>query len=965
MFQGSKRRFGVTTNVSGINQGIVINNLQLGQNLQSAQARNEKGKLIDIAVFGDDKEISLDGLYTGQGVSVGTVIKINNTNFVVTSTGKNEINTGFQTSTINARYFSGEDPGPGPGPGPEPIIPNPSLSFKAVQNGGAAIQINQYGSPLAVNLLYRKNNQSWSIYNIGDVINLDKNDIVFLSGANDHFSTGQNDFYYFTIAGDVEASGNIQSLMNFSNNAKQMCYHYLFRNCDDLLTAPELPATGIAEGCYWGMFQYCTSLTDAPQLPATEIKYYQLCYGGMFFNCTSLTAAPQLPALEVGSNSYDYMFWGCTSLTTPPQLPATSLAYACYRDMFTDCTSLTAAPQLPATTLDRESYAGMFRNCEKISAITVALTGWGDDYLSATQNWVNGVALQGVFYKPAVLSAEYGDSRIPTLWGPVNKEQWSFPLSFKAVGGDTTIQLNQIAHDAPNIVLSYKENDGPWTSYNVGDPINLNENSIIYLSGANNQISFSDKYRFTITGQIEADGNIQSLMNYDYRCWGFAGLFKDCSGLLTPPQLLSPCIGGACYASMFQNCTSLSTAPQLPARFTKTSPTLFVQNNQYSSMFAGCTSLTDSPTIIEAPSNAHYIYSYSSMFAGCTSLTSVTVTFTNWGLYLGYLNWLSGVSPTGIFYKPSELSTIYKYPYDRDFYLIPSGWQVVKEYQPIPSSAPLTFRGLSSTNAVQLSAVGSPMTLVLDYSINDGNWTRYNTGNIIELNQGDTVAFSGVNSNYHLDDMYNRNQFIMTGQIEAGGNIQSLLNFSNSCNVACYWMLFNKCSSLVTPPHLPALTLASHCYDGMFNNCTGLTTAPQLPATQLVSDCYAQMFANCTSLSSAPELPATELSGIRNYFWMFAGCINLTDAPYLPATTLCGFCYTGMFANCSKLSSVSVNFTAWGDMNYWLSGVAANGIFTKPEALSEEYGQNRIPSGWLVQQFTTPEPEEPPPSEQV
>ncbi|MBO7713616.1 MAG: hypothetical protein J6S85_26220 [Methanobrevibacter sp.] len=64
----------------------------------------------------------------------------------------------------------------------------------------------------------------------------------------------------------------------------------------------------------------------------------------------------------------------------------------------------------------------MFRNCEKISAITVALTGWGDDYLSATQNWVNGVALQGVFYKPAVLSAEYGDSRIPTLWGPVNKE---------------------------------------------------------------------------------------------------------------------------------------------------------------------------------------------------------------------------------------------------------------------------------------------------------------------------------------------------------------------------------------------------------------------------------------------------------------------------------------------------------------------------------------------------------------
>lgn len=68
-------------------------------------------------------------------------------------------------------------------------------------------------------------------------------------------------------------------------------------------------------------------------------------------SCPSLTTAPELPATALADGCYFAMFFGCSSLTAAPKLPATTLADACYRSMFVDCTSLTDAPTLPATTL--------------------------------------------------------------------------------------------------------------------------------------------------------------------------------------------------------------------------------------------------------------------------------------------------------------------------------------------------------------------------------------------------------------------------------------------------------------------------------------------------------------------------------------------------------------------------------------------------------------------------------------
>lgn len=90
------------------------------------------------------------------------------------------------------------------------------------------------------------------------------------------------------------------------------------------------------------------------------------CYYALFYGCTGLTTAPELPATTLADFCYGSMFGGCTSLTTAPALPATTLADGCYYYMFEDCTSLTTAPALPATTLANLCYAGMFRYCTKL-----------------------------------------------------------------------------------------------------------------------------------------------------------------------------------------------------------------------------------------------------------------------------------------------------------------------------------------------------------------------------------------------------------------------------------------------------------------------------------------------------------------------------------------------------------------------------------------------------------------------
>ena len=60
----------------------------------------------------------------------------------------------------------------------------------------------------------------------------------------------------------------------------------------------------------------------------------------MFDGCTNLIAAPALPATKLADYCYSYMFSGCKSLVVAPVLPATELVNGCYNCLFLGCDKL-------------------------------------------------------------------------------------------------------------------------------------------------------------------------------------------------------------------------------------------------------------------------------------------------------------------------------------------------------------------------------------------------------------------------------------------------------------------------------------------------------------------------------------------------------------------------------------------------------------------------------------------------
>ena len=126
------------------------------------------------------------------------------------------------------------------------------------------------------------------------------------------------------------------------------------------------------------------TLLDWKNYSTVDTQYARFC--SLFKNCAVLTSAPELPATALADDCYNSMFINCTSLTATPELPATKLADYCYSSMFIKCTSLTSAPELPATTLAEGCYSSMFADCTKLSTVTMLapsdqIRSWTNDFV--------------------------------------------------------------------------------------------------------------------------------------------------------------------------------------------------------------------------------------------------------------------------------------------------------------------------------------------------------------------------------------------------------------------------------------------------------------------------------------------------------------------------------------------------------------------------------------------------------
>ena len=217
----------------------------------------------------------------------------------------------------------------------------------------------------------------------------------------------------------VACTGDIRTLVDYLNysNASTVDARFcnLFSECIQLTSAPELPATTLAESCYSSMFKGCTSLTTAPALPAETLAVG--CYSSMFKYCEVLAQAPALPAETLAESCYHSMFLNCEVLTQAPALPAMALAVDCYENMFFGCTNLTTAPELPAKTLAAGCYYGMFRVCKNLKNVTMLATDISAE--SCLSYWLYEVAKEGTFTKAAEMTSlpsGNGDASIPSGW---------------------------------------------------------------------------------------------------------------------------------------------------------------------------------------------------------------------------------------------------------------------------------------------------------------------------------------------------------------------------------------------------------------------------------------------------------------------------------------------------------------------------------------------------------------------
>ena len=250
----------------------------------------------------------------------------------------------------------------------------PYVTFTA--DAAQTFKMTEYEGYKISGLEYSVNNGDWATVEAGTGVPFGgTNGNLRLRGTNLNGTSVPNQYSTITFTDSkvpVACTGDIRTLLDWDNyttvNTENAMFIKLFENCSVLTSAPELPATSLADNCYYCMFLGCTNLKSAPKLPAPTLT--KLCYCYMFASCTSLMAAPELPAKALEYQCYYGMFSGCTNLKTAPKLPAKASQWECYADMFSGCTNLKSA-ELSIEFLKRGCCDAMFYNCTNLSSVTM------------------------------------------------------------------------------------------------------------------------------------------------------------------------------------------------------------------------------------------------------------------------------------------------------------------------------------------------------------------------------------------------------------------------------------------------------------------------------------------------------------------------------------------------------------------------------------------------------------------
>lgn len=288
------------------------------------------------------------------------------------------------------------------------------LTFEALEDGEFVYTIC-YGDDsegggivyASAKLQYSFNGEDWfdwaRPHEISESINVLANQKLYVRGYTQPLNSAITDGVFGTVKFSSTCRFNACGLLS------SLLYGYDYTNKEFVWTKQPMKVTHFSE-----LFINCDKLISAENLILPQ-ELVNSCYYQTFYGCTSLTTAPELPATTLADFCYQLMFNGCTSLTTAPELPATTLVNGCYYYMFKGCTALTTAPELPATTLTQYCYYGIFQDCSNLNYIKAMFTTTPSS--TYTYNWVNGVSTEGTFVKNSAATWNVtGINGIPTGW---------------------------------------------------------------------------------------------------------------------------------------------------------------------------------------------------------------------------------------------------------------------------------------------------------------------------------------------------------------------------------------------------------------------------------------------------------------------------------------------------------------------------------------------------------------------
>ncbi len=238
---------------------------------------------------------------------------------------------------------------------------------------------------------------------------------------------------FLRIGGTAETkiSGNIASLVGFTETIPTYCFRYMFYS-SNVVDASELdlPWTTLNNWCFGRMFMGSTKLVYPPYLPAVTLA--ENCYQWMFRACTKLNNIAQWGAKVLANNSCYAMYQlsgGFTSVTIPI---ADTYYYHAFDRFLAGNKSITeAVVKTPESVTASGVFYYLFDDCTNLSKITCLLKSWDSDNQFA--NWTRGIAATGTFIKHPDATWSTGNSGIPSGWTVKNMNPQTQTIDYSKV----------------------------------------------------------------------------------------------------------------------------------------------------------------------------------------------------------------------------------------------------------------------------------------------------------------------------------------------------------------------------------------------------------------------------------------------------------------------------------------------------------------------------------------------------